>query len=582
MTAKAERKQKISVNAINHKNVFWPGLDKGMAALNSKPPIPEILDHGLNVDAFFALSGQKHRQHAISLFRRYKQLRLFKSGVSFESAVVEAQNVRISKTIVTVNNKFFFSGASGTRMLVKVSRTNTPQKTKKFEKIATSADNKRSQNAVNLPIAANDARHVNLVITAKNLFNYYHFTVETLPYLTLYREYGLTGYIFIHSDTKRTGDFIKEQIELFFPEIANRVGFQFGDINLSRALVVLDSKFLYFQSRDDSMPSLADLGRKTWLWRDKELDRQSNKTLSMNSYSTPLKALRERVFERLAATTDPSQTKERPKRLYVRRKPDGRLRNIDNEPALMAMLERLGFETVYFEDHDVLEQARLIANAEAIISVHGAGMTNMMYASAGCLVVELSTLQIMMLRLGDFNACALVSQVKYLHFVVDHDWPDQETIPEFAVHSLVGLKISDLAVAQLRGLILEHLEPDTLNHLVETGRMLNDDNDKAALANHLIEHGDRLIHLVDTHVWAASALQNIAEKNTILEHLRQATRLAPMREPLHQRALDLAKELSNTETFDEIASNFFCHMRPAAEAHFKSREWASAPYLQNE
>ncbi|UWR00183.1 glycosyltransferase family 61 protein [Rhodobacteraceae bacterium S2214] len=449
-----------------------------------------------------------------------------------------------------------------------MTRTDTPSKQKRLEKIIQSFEKRRAKNDLAIPIVDGDVRNLNLVIMAKNLFNFYHFTLETLPSLALYREYNLTGLIIIHTATKRQGDFVKDQVLSLFPELAPRVALQYADIRLSKALVVLDSKFLYFQTHDDQMPSIGDLCRKSWLWRDRDLDRQSHKTLTMNSYAQPLRMLRDRVVARVQETADDQAALAKPRRLYVRRKQAGRLRGIVNEDLLIEMLHGLGFETVYFEDHNVLEQARLMSQAEIVVSVHGAGMTNMLYVPEGCLIVELSSLQIIMLRFGDFNPLALASKAKYLHFVVDHDWPDQETIPDFKTNSIVGLKVDELAVQQLRARLLEHVEEVEFETLMEEGRSLNDASDFDALGELLDDYAGRLLHKADMHVWAANCAASGGDFHGALDHLLRAVRLAPMRQLLLERELLLAQRLGQQITFDAIASDYFCHSESAARFLF--------------
>jgi capsular polysaccharide biosynthesis protein len=415
---------------------------------------PEILEYSGNLEAFFASTGREHHQHLIRLFNRYKRFREFKSAIAFPSLVVAADDIRIRNSIVTVRKKFLLSGASGTRMLVKAYQKSADN----FELIADSFAEKRKQSNVNFPVADEDLRHLDFVLIAKNVFNYYHFTLETLPYLTLYKEYGLTGRVVINAPTKRQGAFVQDQIERFFPDISDRVVLQYGNLNLSRALLVLDSKFLYYQTSDECICGLENLAPESWLWRERELHIPSYRTLSMNSFSSPLIALRDQVLDQLHKASDTAKKMPPRRRLYVGRRENNRARPIQNELLLAEMLEKLGFETVYFEDYDVLTQAKIVSEAEVIVSVHGAGMTNMLYAQQGCLVLELSSLQIALLRLGDFNSFALVSRARYVHFFVDHDWEDQETVPKFSAHSIVGLKIDTNGISMLRSLILGHLE----------------------------------------------------------------------------------------------------------------------------
>jgi hypothetical protein len=78
----------------------------------------------------------------------------------------------------------------------------------------------------------------------------------------------------------------------------------------------------------------------------------------------------------------------RKRRLYIGRRGT---RRVVNEDALMEILARHGFERVYMEDIDIMEQIATAREAEAIIGPHGAGMTHMLFAEPNAFVMELTT-----------------------------------------------------------------------------------------------------------------------------------------------------------------------------------------------
>lgn len=581
MSDNSKKRQNISINAVNHNNIYWPGLDDGMAQLSQEEFSPKILDYNSDIQAFIAVSGRQHRQHLFGMIRRYKRLRSFSAGVVFPSQIVAADDVRIDRAIVTIGDKFLISGASGSRIIVKLSQATTGGKIKKFKNIAKSFSKNRNMNDLTLPFASQADRGLDFVIIAKNLFNYYHFTLETLPYLTLYKKYKLTGRIIIHSPSDKIGSFVHDQVQKFFPEIADRVYLQFGGLDLPRALVVLDSRFLYYQASDECIPSFDHIAPRGWMWRDKVIDKLSHKTLSMNSCSAPLMEIRDKVLKQIKDSPNTIAEPIRNRRIYVSRRPTGRPRPIENEPEMAEMLDTLRFETIYFEDYNVLEQARLVSEASVIVTVHGAGVANMLYAHADCLVIELSSLQIALLRFGDFNPFAIASKARYSHFFVDHYWEDQETIPNFAEHSIVGLKISSNAIEMLRSIILAHLQPDELANNLSKCEKMNADEEYEALNTHLTENFGHMLHLPDPHVWAANCATRQGTPRVALEHLVKAAQLAPWRRKLYERALKLAKRLDASQHFDELAFDFFHHMNDDASSFFDLSKWDSAHYQPN-
>jgi hypothetical protein len=77
-----------------------------------------------------------------------------------------------------------------------------------------------------------------------------------------------------------------------------------------------------------------------------------------------------------------------PRHLYIMRG-DARTRRILNEPALIEFLSGFGFAAVRMEGRSVAEQAGLFWHAEAIVGMHGAALTNLIFARAGTPVIEI-------------------------------------------------------------------------------------------------------------------------------------------------------------------------------------------------
>lgn len=75
-------------------------------------------------------------------------------------------------------------------------------------------------------------------------------------------------------------------------------------------------------------------------------------------------------------------------RLYISRK-YAQSRRIVNEDDVIALLERYGFQTHYPEHMGYEDQIRLFAGAEWLVSIHGAGLTNMHFMHAGTHVLEI-------------------------------------------------------------------------------------------------------------------------------------------------------------------------------------------------
>ncbi|MCJ2082581.1 glycosyltransferase family 61 protein [Methylobacterium sp. J-090] len=75
-------------------------------------------------------------------------------------------------------------------------------------------------------------------------------------------------------------------------------------------------------------------------------------------------------------------------RLYVDRRGASQ-RRLSNEDAVVHALAALGFVAVRLEDLTIPGQINLFRQARIIVSPHGAGLTNIGFASRGCIVIEL-------------------------------------------------------------------------------------------------------------------------------------------------------------------------------------------------
>ena len=76
------------------------------------------------------------------------------------------------------------------------------------------------------------------------------------------------------------------------------------------------------------------------------------------------------------------------RKVYVSRRQQ-RVRRLLNETDIADVLARHGYETVEFEGLSLAGQVQLIAETRAFVSVHGAGLTNMLFLPAGAQVAEL-------------------------------------------------------------------------------------------------------------------------------------------------------------------------------------------------
>lgn len=77
-----------------------------------------------------------------------------------------------------------------------------------------------------------------------------------------------------------------------------------------------------------------------------------------------------------------------PKKIYLTRRNRGN-RCAENEVEVMTLLSANGFEAIAFEDYTIWEQIKMMSEATHFISIHGAGLTNLVFLKEGAKVLEL-------------------------------------------------------------------------------------------------------------------------------------------------------------------------------------------------
>lgn len=108
------------------------------------------------------------------------------------------------------------------------------------------------------------------------------------------------------------------------------------------------------------------------------------------------------------------------KRIYCSRRSTGLGRCVANEKELLPVLISRGFETVYFEDYSVQDQARLIRDSEVILSPHGAGLSNIIFANPDTKVIELININAVTLTFYPYTLYAGLDYGVLMCDSVDH------------------------------------------------------------------------------------------------------------------------------------------------------------------
>lgn len=123
--------------------------------------------------------------------------------------------------------------------------------------------------------------------------------------------------------------------------------------------------------------------------------------------------------------------------IYISRK-TATNRRVLNEDALINLLHQFGFKSVTLESMSVVEQAKLMAGAKAVIAPHGSGLTNLVFCNPGTKVIEIFSPNYV------YPCYWLVSNLVKL----DYYYLLGESLPGFYFHQLIypSPRIEDIFV----------------------------------------------------------------------------------------------------------------------------------------
>lgn len=180
--------------------------------------------------------------------------------------------------------------------------------------------------------------HPGTFYTIANNFwnNYYHWVVEILTRL------------FAYPDTERPRLIVNSPLASWQSESLHMLGFSDDD------LLLLDHGYHSFETL--YFPSHIGINPLTLNW------------------------LRSKML--------PGERPRPSKRIYISRRMAARRRVLNEEELEPILLER-GFTFVDLETFSFAEQVKTFSEAEMIVAIHGAGLTNMVWAPPGCKVLEL-------------------------------------------------------------------------------------------------------------------------------------------------------------------------------------------------
>ncbi len=370
---------------------------------------------------------------------RHKQ---FSKAVEFNTIPVVLENARFKKSFVTAGGRGLLSGAAGMRLQNRYLWANEDMDFDPESRLVDYFDQSQQEPGETLFRDYGDAESdLPFAVDCRNTFNYYHFLTESLCQISTLDKIGSTRPIFMHfpNQIEKTRSFTRSFIEALYPELQARVTFERAPKSYDRVLCAYNLMNSYYHYPDRLAPSVDGLISSKALWQGKTARRASQGVLAMNAVDSNLYRLRERGLRAIAG----KDFSHLPRRFWVGRQAgQARSRALEGEGELLEMLALFGFEEVAFETLTPLEQIAIMANAEVMMSYHGAGFANMLFANSKTHVVELGTLQTAMFRWGDFWRVANVSGCNYVSFFADFAKDDQLKEPSFSEDGITPVSLS--------------------------------------------------------------------------------------------------------------------------------------------
>lgn len=447
-------RNQISFNRPPQDIFLNPAKDGGVSLLSPADYFWRAAPAGLIKG--FPASAHAEINHKIASYlevtRRHKT---FSQVVEFNTVPVMLEQAAFRKSFLLARGKCLLSGASASRLLNRYCWENESKGHDPEEQLVTYFRQCQSQNEdAGIPLLRGPPpKNIPVAIECRNTFNYYHFVTESLSQLAQIVDAGFCGDVFFHfpNSPHKTRAFVQGFVDALFPELAGRVFFERAPKDYTHVLTAFDLSCAYYQFPAAVVGAVDVLAPSDVMFRGHDAYCDSRAVLSMNSFHTGLPTLRRRAMRAIEG----QDFSHLPKWFFVGRDDgQGHNRKMAGEAPLFEMLQLFGFEYVVFEHLSPLEQIAIMANAEMMISSHGACFTNMLYAGPKAYIVELGTLQTAVYSWGDFWGFAHVSGCRYINFFADYNKPDQLTNPSFDLDGIVSAALSDQTIAEVMSFVV--------------------------------------------------------------------------------------------------------------------------------
>jgi len=283
-------------------------------------------------------------------------------------------------------------------------------------------------------------------IPAPGLTNYFHSIWEILPQLMPAAEANFKGTIALPFKVEAVPSFFQDHAAIVFPDLCDRIKIDrvHPDMPARGAGIYrnfyagVDWSFYAHLAAD----SPVDIGLPDGDFDIFDLTNPFSFLFNnTNSYTLYQKAFRDRAVSAVAGM----DFSHLPRRFWISRKGSYRRPEMKGEAALLAELKPLGFEEIQLETLTAAEQIGLFQNAKIAAGPHGAGMTNLMFASPETTIVEIGHGQTIE-RWRTFHQMAAAAGCKHIRIFCDYDTDDPTRKPNMRLEGFPTPAIASSAI----------------------------------------------------------------------------------------------------------------------------------------
>lgn len=361
---------------------------------------------------------------------------------------VVLERVEYVDSVAAIDGRFLLNGAAGDRLRTRFDLQNGAPRVQ--EQLAVALRQGRFGGPFQPPVWRGEARNLPIALELRNGFNYYHFTFETLATLTHFADDDSGQPIHLHMRKSDLRGFIPAFIAALFPALAPRVQFHDQPRRYPAVRSIFNHRHYLYHVHDPRLDKVtADAAHAAW--REMGSDLTARRAVIQATFDRSQRLLRDHALRLLPR----AMVSGMPRLIWVGRSEDGaaRQRALTGAEPLLEELRARGFETVFFERLSPLEQIAAMQAADIVVTPHGAGLANMLYARPDSLVIEIGNSQTQLYRWGDFLAGAHVSGCAYDSVFCDLSGIEETGTPQTVRNGMLDTHVGRRATELILTLI---------------------------------------------------------------------------------------------------------------------------------